>query len=269
VRKHLSQLKGGGLAKLAYPADVHALILSDVLGDELSSIASGTTVADNSSFSDAICVLKTKGLWHNVPLSVRSYLLGGEQGLVAETPKESDPVFTNTGYHLIGSNTLSVNAMRDAAELAGFEVAVVDYSLCGEAKQAAETLVTLAKTRRERGINKPLALLAGGETTVTLTGTGLGGRNQEMSLAFAIAAQKQGLTGDWLFLSGGTDGRDGPTDAAGGIIDNNSLSLINNAEQLLLNNDSYNALKQANALLITGATGTNVADLQILLLLPN
>jgi hydroxypyruvate reductase len=159
--------------------------------------------------------------------------------------------------------------MRDAALLAGFDTEVVDYSLCGEAKQAAETLVTLAKTRRERGINKPLALLAGGETTVTLQGTGLGGRNQEMSLAFAIAAQQQGLTGNWLFLSGGTDGRDGPTDAAGGIIDNNSLSLINNAEQLLLNNDSYNALKQANALLITGATGTNVADLQILLLLPN
>ncbi|MFZ2724777.1 MAG: DUF4147 domain-containing protein [Methylococcaceae bacterium] len=269
VRKHLSQLKGGGLAKLAYPADVHALILSDVLGDEVSAIASGTTVADNSTFSDAICVLKTKGLWHNVPLSVRSYLQDGEQGLVAETPKASDPVFANTDYHLIGSNTLSVNAMRDAAELAGFAVEVIDYALCGEAKQAAETLVAIAKTRCEQGINKPLALLAGGETTVTLTGTGLGGRNQEMSLAFAIAAQKQALTGNWLFLSGGTDGRDGPTDAAGGIIDNNSLSLINNAEQLLLNNDSYHALKQANALLITGATGTNVADLQILLLLPN
>lgn len=269
VRKHISQLKGGGLARFTYPAELHALILSDVLGDDVSAIASGPTVPDASTYADAICVLKSKGLWDNVPASVQYHLQQGEQGVIVDTPKKNDPLFAGMGYHLIGSNSLSVNAMREAARQAGFNTEVLDYALSGEARTVAEQWVSIAKTRVAAGLKQAVALLAGGETTVTLTGTGRGGRNQEMALAFALAAKQQGLTGQWLFLSGGTDGRDGPTDAAGGIVDANSLSRINKPQDLLTNNDSYHALKQADALLITGATGTNVADLQILLLVPN
>lgn len=269
VRKHLSQLKGGGLARMATPAHLHTLILSDVLGDDLSSIASGPTVADDSTYSDAIEVFKTKGVWEQVPDNVRQHLEQGKLGNIAETPKPGDDAFKNTGHTLIGSNAISVNAMLETTQKRGYETKLYSDHLCGEAREEAEKLVIHAKTLT---INKPIALLAGGETTVTLKGTGLGGRNQEMALAFALAAEKHGLNGDWIFLSGGTDGLDGPTDAAGGIVDPQTLKRIGqsglNAIALLENNDSYTALKASGDLLITGATGTNVADLQILLIQP-
>jgi hydroxypyruvate reductase len=268
VRKHLSQLKGGGLARLAAPATVHALILSDVLGDDLSTIASGTTVPDNSTYSDAIKVLKNKNVWSNVPKSVQQHLQQGEQRLIAETPKANDPIFMHTSHVLCASNTVSLNAAQVAAEQLGYRTQIYSEQLCGIAKDEAEKLAAYAATIVPT--LQPLALLAGGETTVNLTGNGKGGRNQEFALAFALAAEKHGLTGQWTLLSGGTDGRDGPTDAAGGIVDANSLpAMINaglNPNESLNNNDAYHALNSANDLLITGATGTNVADLQILLL---
>lgn len=273
VRKHLSQIKGGGLARMSVPADLHALILSDVLGDDLSSIASGPTVPDSTTFSDAIEVFKSKGVWNQVPANVQYHLEQGKQGSVAETPKPGDNAFKNTGYTLIGSNSISVNATLQAAEDMGYETKLYSDNLCGEAKDEAEKLVIHAKTLINNGdISKPVALLAGGETTVTLKGNGLGGRNQEMALAFAIAAEKHGLTGNWTFLSGGTDGRDGPTDAAGGIVDQDTIKRMTqagiNPVELLENNDAYTALKSSNDLLDTGPTGTNVADLQILLIHP-
>ncbi|MDD5632513.1 MAG: DUF4147 domain-containing protein, partial [Methylococcales bacterium] len=219
VRKHLSRLKGGGLARLAMPADLHALILSDVLGDDLSAIASGPTVPDPSTFADAIAVFTAKGIWDKVPASVQQHLQQGKLGKIQETPKPGDNAFKNSTYTLIGSNAISVKATFKAALDLGYEAQQYDTHLCGEARNAAEKWVHYAKQIIDNGIDKPLALLAGGETTVTLKGNGRGGRNQEMALAFAIAAQQSGLTGYWTFLSGGTDGRDGPTDAAGGIVD--------------------------------------------------
>jgi hydroxypyruvate reductase len=275
VRKHLSQLKGGGLARLAAPATVHALILSDVLGDDLSTIASGTTVPDTSTYSEAVSVLKNKGVWLTVPESVRLHLEQGEQGLIAETPKPDDSIFKHTSYVLCGSNTLSLKAAQQTAEQLGYSTQIYSDQLCGIARDEAEQL---ARYAAEGGANlfatttKPLALLAGGETTVHLKGNGKGGRNQEFALAFALAAEKHGLTAQWTLLSGGTDGRDGPTDAAGGIVDAHSLqNMINagiNPNESLNNNDAYTALKSCNDLLMTGATGTNVADLQILLIHP-
>lgn len=269
VRKHLSQLKGGGLARMAAPAHLHALILSDVLGDDLSSIASGPTVADGTTYTDAIEILKCKGVWDQVPTNVRQHLEQGKLGNIAETPKPGDDVFKNTGHTLIGSNTISVNAMLKAAQNLGYETKLYSDHLCGEAREEAEKLVLHAKALT---VNNPTALLAGGETTVTLKGNGRGGRNQEMALAFAIAAEQHGLTGNWTFLSGGTDGLDGPTDAAGGIVDRDSIKRMPQAGvnpiELLENNDSYTALKTSDDLMNTGATGTNVADLQILLIQP-
>lgn len=269
VRKHLSQLKGGGLARMAAPASLHALILSDVLGDDLSAIASGPTVADGTTYADAIEVLKANGVWDQVPSNVRQHLEQGDLSHIAETPKPGDAIFNNTGHTLVGSNTISVNAMLQAAQKLGYKTELYSDHLSGEASEEAEKLLIHAKTLT---VNQPIALLAGGETTVTLKGAGRGGRNQEMALAFAIAAEQQGLTGNWAFLSGGTDGRDGPTDTAGGIVDRDTIKRMTqagvNPTGLLENNDSYTALKASGDLVNTGATGTNVADLQILLIQP-
>jgi len=268
VRKHLSRLKGGGLARLALPADVHALILSDVLGDDLSVIASGPTVPDSTTYDDAVMLLKTKGIWDKVPVTVQSHLEQGRQGKIPETPKPGDAAFKNTANTLVGGNAVSVAAMLNAAQNLDYEARIYSDCLCGEAREAAEKLAVYAKR-----IDKPSILLAGGETTVTLTGQGLGGRNQEMALAFALAARRHKLAGQWVFLSGGTDGRDGPTDAAGGLVDPDTLARMSSAgcdpQARLADNDSYQALKSSQDLLNTGATGTNVADLQVLLIHPD
>jgi glycerate 2-kinase len=273
VRKHLSRLKGGGLARLATPADLHALILSDVLGDDLSTIASGPTVPDPSTFDDAIAVFTAKDIWDKVPAHVQLYLEQGKLGKVPETPKPGDNAFKNSTHTLIGSNSISVNATLKAAQNLGYEAQLYDAHLCGEARNAAEKWVSYAKNLIDNGIDKPLALLAGGETTVTLKGNGRGGRNQEMALAFAIAAEQHNLTDYWTFLSGGTDGRDGPTDSAGGIVDQDSIKRMLHAGidpiAMLDNNDSYTTLISSHDLLVTGTTGTNVADLQVLLIHPN
>jgi hydroxypyruvate reductase len=260
VRKHLSQLKGGQLANLIAPASCHALILSDVLGDDLSVIASGATVVYESTFVEAVAILKAKNVWNDAPQSVRNHL---EQAIF-ETPKWLENV-TNT---LIGSNLMSVEAAVKTAQSLDYDVIRYDYPLCGEAREVAEKFVL--NVQKQRLENKKIAFITGGETTVTLQGNGKGGRNQEMALAFAIAAEKHDLTGEWTFLSGGTDGIDGVSSAAGGIVDNQTLERMKNAgvnpQELLENNDSYHALKSADDLLMTGATGTNVADLQILLI---
>ena len=270
VRKHLSQLKGGGLARLAAPADLHALVLSDVLGDDLSTIASGPTVPDPTTFADARAVLTRYGAWDRVPAPVRAHIESGCAGAAPETPKPGDPVFARAEATLVGSNGVSLQAMRAAAEAAGRTALVHDDCLTGEAREAAEGFAVAAADRLRQGGAGPVALVAGGETTVTLTGRGRGGRNQEMALAFALAAEHHGLAGRWVFLSGGTDGRDGPTDAAGGLVDPGTLARIRDAggdaQALLADNDSYRALGLAGDLLVTGATGTNVADLQVLLI---
>lgn len=272
VRKHLSRLKGGGLARLTAAADLHALILSDVLDDDLSVIASGPSVPDDSTFGEAIDILQSYRVWPQIPDAVKNHLQAGQQGLYAETPKSGDPVFENVGHHLIGSNALSVDAAVAAAKCSGYAAELFSKQLSGEARLVAEQLCRHAVTISP-DLQQPLAIIAGGETTVTLRGTGKGGRNQELALAFAIAAETHDLNCRWTFLSAGSDGRDGPTDAAGAIVDNGSLNRIRAAAidpaAMLNDNNAYPALDAANDLLKCGATGTNVADLQILLLHPN
>lgn len=270
VRKHLSQIKGGGLANLAAHADLHAYILSDVLGDDLSAIASGPTVPDQSRFEDAIAILESYRIWDKIPASVSAHLLAGTNNPDAETPKPDSKIFDTASHTLIGGNSISLDAVFKATEKLGYHTIIYSRHLTGEAKDAAMQLAQYASGQISNGLSAPTAIIAGGETTVTLPGNGKGGRNQEMALAFALAAEKHNLSENWVFLSGGTDGRDGPTDAAGGIVDYKSLQRIRatglEPMQMLKNHNSYPALQSSDDLLITGATGTNVADLQILLL---
>ena len=272
VRKHLSRLKGGRLAEKAMPADLHALLLSDVIGDAPGTIASGPTVPDDSRFQDAINVFTSRDVWDKVPANVRNLLQNGARGELPETPKTGDCIFAHTGYTLVGSNAMSIAACDTAAAQLHYAVQTYSDRLCGEARNVAEMLVLRAGAMLDRGISRTVAIIAGGETTVTLRGNGRGGRNQEMALAFAIAAKKHALEHCWTFLSGGTDGRDGPTNAAGGMVDSGSLKRMQAAGidpvASLANNDSYTALHSSRDLLHTGATGTNVADLQILLIHP-
>ncbi|HIF53638.1 MAG: glycerate kinase [Methylococcales bacterium] len=272
VRKHLSRLKGGHLAKLAAPAYCHALILSDVVDDDPSTIASGPTIADNTTFADAVHILKEKQIWQQTPLNVQVFLQKGVHGEVEETPKSNELFFNKTAHTIIGSNRISLKAITQAAQNRRYKIAIFNDQLSGEAKDIAEQLVLYAIQLTEHAFPQATAILAGGESTVRLQGTGRGGRNQELALAFAIAAQKHQLPGKWAFLSGGTDGLDGPTDAAGGLVDTDTLARLKkartNPENRLNNNDSYSALKKSDDLVITGATGTNVADFQILLIHP-
>ena len=274
VRKHLSQLKGGGLAKMTAPAELHALILSDVIGDELSAIASGPTVADASTFGEAIEILKSFQIWSKIPLAVQNHLLAGLTDATLETPKADADFFHSTGHTLIGSNAISIEAVIAATAKQTYRIEVFNRQLCGEAREAAAELVAYAAELLLNDAQRPIAIIAGGETTVTLghNQPGKGGRNQEMALAFAVVAENRDLPANWLFLSGGTDGRDGPTDAAGGVVDSQTLHKIRLAgfdpAAMLDNHDAYPALQAADALLMTGATGTNVADIQILLLHP-
>lgn len=273
VRKHLSQFKGGGMVRMAAPAEVHSLILSDVLGDDVSAIASGPSAADPTTFADAIAILRHYEVWSKTPAAVKAYLEEGAEGLHAETIKPTDAMLASADHTIIGSNAVSLQAVKFAAEQQGYDARIYHECLCGEARQVAEQWVIRCKTLLENDIPHPIAMVAGGETTVTVTGNGKGGRNQELALAFAVFAEQYQLPCQWTFFSAGTDGRDGPTDAAGGIVDRDTLQRIRqngiDPGASLINNDAYNALKAADALVVTGATGTNVADLQILLLQPN
>ena len=252
IRQQLSRLKGGGFLRHAAPAPVAAYILSDVIGDDLRVIASGPTVAPIATAASAKALLTERNIWNRLPAPVRTHL---------DTAKTQPPL-PHAKNTLIGSNRKSLDAVAQAA---GGDAQIVSDSLVGDVADAAQAVIEAANAAPK---NRPACLIFGGETTVTLTGKGLGGRNQELSLRVALAMPDLGR--DWLFLSGGTDGRDGPTDAAGGIVDAGTVGRIRAAGQdpgaLLANNDSHAALKAAGDLLITGATGTNVADVQILML---
>lgn len=255
VRQHLSELKGGGFLRLAAPAPVTGYILSDVIGDDLRVIASGPTVGPVGTAAQAVALLRDRDLWEAMPQVAKDILQGAP-------PASPLPEAVN---HLIGSNRQSLDAMQAAVQQAGWQTAIVSDHLTGDVQAAAEQVLSSLRT-----VERPTALLFGGETTVVLRGTGRGGRNQELALRLALAAP--GITADWVFLSGGTDGRDGPTDAAGGLVDAGTTARIRAAGgdplALLNNNDSYKALDLAQDLLITEATGTNVADVQVLLIRP-
>jgi hydroxypyruvate reductase len=268
VRKHLSELKGGGLARFAYPAALQALILSDVLDNDPGTIASGLTAGDLTTFSDAKGVFLRRGIWEQIPNSIQAYLDRGCDGLIDETTLPEDEIFRDVSNTIVGSNLISLDSICQSAKSAGYDAQIVSKALTGEARFVAEKFLMRASAPIER----PTAFVAGGETTVTVRGSGLGGRNQEMALTFALDSDSRTNKSSWVFLSGGTDGIDGPTDAAGGLVDPGTIARIHNAgydpRVLLDNNDAYHALEHAGDLLVTGATGTNVADLQILLIHP-
>lgn len=273
VRKHLSALKGGRLAEAFAPASLLSLILSDVVGDDLDAIASGPTVPDPVTWEAARRVLADRGVWDKVPASVRTVFEEGFGGQRPDTPKAGSPVFRGTRTFLIGNNMLALKSAADEARKRGYNTLLLSSRIVGEAREVARLFLALAGDIAQYGLPlaRPACVLAGGETTVTLKGGGLGGRNQEMALAVlaALDPSRPGH-GDMVFLSAGTDGNDGPTDAAGAFA---SLALREKARaarldphDYLANNDSYHFFSGIDGLLKTGSTGTNVCDMQILLL---
>ena len=267
VRKHLSRIKGGQLAVAAHPARVVTLALSDVIGDDLTSISSGPTVPDRYTFRDALNIINEYGLSDRIPPPAFEYLKNGHAGLNPETAKPFDESFSNDIQVIIGSNRIAVDAARETAESIGYNSHVVQGPVTGEAREAAINLCQLAKGIQsgQGPVESPAVIIAGGETTVAIKGDGRGGRNQEMALAAAIELEStEGIT----FVSFGTDGNDGPTDAAGGIADSHSLVKAvkhgMDASDYLSRNDSYTFLSKLDDLIVTGPTGSNVMDIQLI-----
>ena len=269
IRKHLSKIKGGRLAEMTN-ATVVTVILSDVLGDDLSAIASGPTAPDPTTFRDAVAILKRYRIWQAVPQRVRRHLDRGCQGLVSETPKPGSPLFRRVHHHIVGDNAAAVTAVARAAREAGLRTLVYRSALTGEACEEGQRFGVLARdiVREGTPLQRPCCVVAGGETTVTVTGNGTGGRAQEFAAAAAL--EIAGLTKVWVAAIG-TDGTDGPTDAAGAVIDGNTLAraqgLSVDLKGALKCHNTYPALKQLHQLIVTGPTGTNVNDLYLLLVL--
>jgi hydroxypyruvate reductase len=263
VRKHLARVGGGQLARAAAPAEVLALVVSDVVGDDLSVIASGPTVPDPTTFEDALGVLGKYDLAGRVPTSVRERLERGARGDAPETPKPGDDAFEHDCTHLIGSNRRAREGAASEARERGYEAIIIDDSTTGEAREVGAQQVREACSRQ----NEPLCLLWGGETTVTVTGEGTGGRNQELALAAAL--ELDGEDRELVFLSGGTDGIDGPTDAAGAVVTPATVRDARreglDAARYLEENNSHTFFKQTRGLVRTGPTHANVMDVQIAL----
>ena len=268
IRKHISRLKGGQLARVVAPATLITLVLSDVVGDRLDVIASGPTVADPTTYQDCLEIVRRYDLLARLPASVRTHLQRGQAGELPETPKATDPAFTRCQTVIIGSNRIALQAAREAARACGYTVLILSSSVEGEARQIARLHAAIAREIRQSGepVHPPACVIAGGETTVSLHGDGRGGRNQEFALAAAL-----GIAGldDVVVLSGGTDGTDGPTPAAGALADGHTVAraqaLGMAPDDFLRRNDSYHFFRALDDLFITGPTGTNVMDMHILL----
>jgi glycerate 2-kinase len=272
VRKHLSAIKGGRLASAFGRASAVTLMLSDVMGDDPGVIASGPTAPDATSFADAVAVVERRGLGGSMPPAVMRLLESGSRGEAEETPKPGDPVFDRVANIVIGSNRQALGAATEEARRLGYDCLVLGSRFEGEAKELGRFFLSLARGAREDGlpVAPPACIVAGGETTVTIRGTGKGGRNQEMALAFLAAAERsQRALADSCFLSAGTDGTDGPTDAAGAFACPEILASAEaaglSASAYLADNDSYDYFSKAGGLLITGPTNTNVCDIQVLI----
>jgi glycerate 2-kinase len=261
VRKHLSRIKGGQLARAAAPARVVTLILSDVIGDPLDVIASGPTAPDPTTFEEALTVIERRGLIDIAPRSALERLRAGARGEVEETPKPADPIFDRVTNLVIGNNALIGDAAVAAAGRLGYRPHFLTRQLQGEARGVARDLVD-----RARRLDPPACVIATGETTVTVRGSGKGGRCQEFALAAAIEIEGQK---DFTVLAAGTDGTDGPTSAAGGVVDGETVSrgrtAALDANALLDDNDSYRFLQSTGDLLLSGPTNTNLLDLYLVL----
>ena len=257
VRKHCSALKGGQLAATAAPARVCGLVLSDVVGNDLSTIASGPFVADPSTFAEARAVVERYEL--QVPDGLQQRLQAGVDGEVAETPKSGDPVFEHVSTTLLGDSMVAVQAAAKAAKQEGFEPLVLSSRIRGDSQAAATTQAAVAEEVLSTGnpLSPPAVVVSGGETTVTVEGAGTGGPNQEFAVAGGLAVE----AGEVVVAAVDTDGIDGPTDAAGGIVDGSVDS--ERAESALAEHDSYPFLESVDGLVRTGPTGTNVNDLRV------
>jgi glycerate 2-kinase len=264
IRKHLSQIKGGNLSRLAYPAEVVSLILSDVVGSPLDVIASGPTVPDSSTFAEAYGIVERYGLLDELPPSIVQHLRQGKEGSISETPKAGDPIFSKTHNLIIASNEVAAQAATGKAESLGFYTLLLSTFVEGEAREVAHVFSAVAKEILHSGqpVPRPACVVAGGETTVTISGRGKGGRNQELALAAAI--QIEDLE-EVMIVALATDGTDGPTDAAGAIADGSTLRRAGDkglsARDYLADNDSYHFFEALEDLIITGPTNTNVNDL--------
>ncbi len=268
IRKHLSRLKGGQLARLAAPAATISLILSDVIGDPLDSIASGPTVGDPTTFEQCLNIIDKYQLVETLPPAIMDHLRQGASGSIAETPKPGDPLFSRVGNHIIASNRQAVEAAADKARELGYHPLILSTFIEGETREIARMHAAIAREIHHSGnpLPSPACVISGGETTVTITGSGLGGRNQEFALAAAF--DLAGLA-DTVILSIGTDGTDGPTDAAGAIVDGQTIerarTLGLDPRTYLDNNDAYHFFSPLNDLLITGPTNTKVMDIRLIL----
>jgi hydroxypyruvate reductase len=268
IRKHLSRAKGGQLARAAHPAAVLSLILSDVVGDDLDVIGSGPTVPDPSSFQDTLEIFKRYEIWNRIPDSVRQRVIQGVKGALAETPKPGDPAFERCAQVLVGSCLRALTAAAYTAERLGYQKLILSSKVEGEAREVAKAFSAIGKEILSSGqpVQPPACVLIGGETTVTLQGDGRGGRNQEFVLASAIALDG---TDRVVLLAGGTDGTDGPTDAAGAVADGLTVRRAKgmgmDPHAFLKRSDSYHFFKPLDDLIITGPTRTNVMDVYMLL----
>ncbi len=272
VRKHLDQLKGGRLARFASPARVVALVLSDVVGDSLDVIASGPVTADPTTFADAISILERSGLWQRTPAAVREHLAsgarGGARGSTAESAKPGEPCFERVTARIIGNNRLAADAALAEAERRGYRAMLLTTWLSGEAREVGRVLAAIGREMHASGrpLAAPACVVAAGETTVTVRGSGHGGRNQELVLGAAGALDGSAGT---LVASIGTDGIDGPTDAAGAVADGATLArsrrLGLDAGRALADNDAYPFFRALDDLIVTGPTGTNVMDVALVL----
>ncbi|MBC7887102.1 MAG: DUF4147 domain-containing protein [Ferruginibacter sp.] len=270
IRKHLSVIKGGQLLQYAPQAKWFSFIIADVPGNDLSIIASGPTVAGDSTFYDVKIILEKYALAGQLPAPILQYINDGISGIVDEIPGEDDPVFKQVINRVIGNNSIALKAAVLSAGELGYSIASIDNNLNGDAAAAGRHITCYCK---QYAGNFPACFLFGGETTVTVTGTGMGGRNQQMVLS-ALLEMDSGDAADFhhslTFLSAGTDGTDGPTDAAGAIADEETLLMMRekklDARKYLNDNDAYHFFEQTNGLIKTGATQTNVMDLVVVII---
>lgn len=269
VRRHLSKIKGGQLSEAIYPATCLSIILSDVINDPLEAIAGGLTAPDPTTFSDTINILSKYNLKERIPYNVMNYLLDGIEGKISETIKPGNKIFERTTNIIIGNNKEALINAKIASESLGYNTLIYDVSIQGEAKEIGKLSAELAKKiyYENKPLPAPTCILIGGETTVAIKGNGKGGRNQELVLSALI--EMMNVKFDYLIASIGTDGTDGPTDAAGAFTTNelsNYASTLNlDLKSFLNNNDSYNFFDKVGGLIKTGPTGTNVMDIVIIL----
>jgi hydroxypyruvate reductase len=269
LRKHISRMKGGQLARAAAPARVFTLILSDIVGDPLDAIASGPTVPDPRTYADGLAILDKYGIRQDIPASIRTHLEAGAAGRVPETPKPEDPLFARVKSVMVASNIQALEAARVEAQRLGFQAMILSSFVEGETREIARMHAALALEARSSGnpLPPPACLITGGETTVTLKGRGKGGRNQEFALAAALDIA--GLP-EVVVLSAGTDGTDGPTDAAGALADGDTVAravaLGLQPRRALDANDAYPFFERLGDLVMTGPTRTNVMDVRLVLI---